>query len=47
MGREGNIFSFEYMYLRYLEDIQMVEYVGLQLRRKVWAEGVVSRFINL
>lgn len=35
------------VYLRCLGDIQRVEYMGLQLRRKVWTEGVVWGFINM
>lgn len=41
MGREDNILSFEHVYLRCLGDILTVEYMGLQLRREIWAGGVL------
>lgn len=46
MGREDNILSFEHVYLRCLGDIQTIEHMGLQLRRKDWAGGVVWEFVN-
>lgn len=48
MGREGNIFGFEYVYLGCwgrVGDMETVGYMGLQLRKMAWAGGVVWGFI--